>query len=68
MSVSLSHLTELQSGLGAGESLSLSATVNATASQMVNPTDEDEEISHISMFLDLSSQRGGRIKDGVSYE
>lgn len=36
-----SYLTSLQSSLVEGESLSLSATVNATVSEMVNPTDEE---------------------------
>jgi len=36
-----SYLTGLQSSLGAEETLSLSTTVNATVSQMVNPTDEE---------------------------
>lgn len=36
-----SYLTGLQSGLSEGETLVLSATVNATVSQMVNPTEAE---------------------------
>jgi hypothetical protein len=36
-----SYLSSLQSGLSNGETLSLSTTVNATVSEMVNPTDDE---------------------------
>ena len=55
-----SYLNGLQSSLVEGESLSLSATVNATVSEMVNPT--DEERNNNAFWLEVQNQFGHSAK------
>jgi hypothetical protein len=58
------YLTNLQSSLSKGQTITLSATVNATVSEMVNPTDaERKNDDYWSVMMDefgrLPSQNGG---------
>ncbi|KAK5047564.1 hypothetical protein LTR84_006661 [Exophiala bonariae] len=49
-----SYLTSLQSSLNGGESLTLSATVNATVSEMINPTSEERNSE--DFWVDVQNQ------------
>ncbi|KIW10190.1 hypothetical protein PV08_11151 [Exophiala spinifera] len=65
-----SYLTGLQSSLNGGESLTLSATVNATLSEMVNPTAEERSSDDFwtdvqDQFDHPATQNGGNV-DGAN--